>query len=108
MTQMPPISVFTETILYFDIIEVYYMKEVRKDGYIFRKSNRKNKKYDVFKNNKYIVSFGDNRYSQFKDRIGLYSHKDHNDKERRRLYYARHGKEAKKESAKYFSHKYLW
>jgi hypothetical protein len=86
------------------------MKEVRKDGYIFRKSNRKNKKYDVFNNNnnKYIVSFGDNRYSQFKDRIGLYSQLDHNDKERRRLYYARHGKEAKKESAKYFSHKYLW
>lgn len=84
------------------------MVSIHKDGYEFKKSKRKNKKYDVYKNNKYITSFGDNRYDQYKDKIGLYSYKDHNDKERKRLYYARHGKKADPESAKYFSHKYLW
>ena len=78
------------------------------NGYEFRKSKVKNKKYDVFKNGKKIVSFGDNRYQQYFDKIGMYSHKNHNDKKRRRLYYARHGKTAKLHSAKYFSHKYLW
>lgn len=76
--------------------------------YEFKKSTRKNKKYDVYKNNVYLVSFGDNRYEQYFDKIGLYSNKDHNDKERRRLYYTRHGKIAEKETAKWFSHKYLW
>ena len=55
-----------------------------------------------------IVSFGDARYSQFKDKLGSYSHLDNNDPKRKKAYYARHGKEAKKDSAKYFSHKYLW
>ncbi len=78
--------------------------------YEFKKSTRKNKKYDVYKNNVYLVSFGDNRYEHYKDQtpLKLYAHKDHNDKERRRLYYARHGKIAEKETAKWFSHKFLW
>tara|TARA_R100001463_G_scaffold22320_1_gene53504 strand:+ start:3378 stop:3614 length:237 start_codon:yes stop_codon:yes gene_type:complete len=71
------------------------------------KSTRKNKKY-MIKTDKGIVHFGDNRYNQFKDKIGLYRDLDHNDKKRRDLYYKRHGKSAKKDSAKYFSHKYLW
>ena len=75
--------------------------------YTFKKSIRKNKKYDVYKNGKYLVSFGDNRYEQYKDKIGLYSAKNHLDKKRRELYYKRHGK-AKFESSKWFSHKYLW
>ena len=78
--------------------------------YSFVVSRRKGKKYDVFKNGKYLVSFGQKGYAQFKDStpIKAYSHLDHGDKERRRLYYSRHGKDAKFESAKYFSHKYLW
>ena len=88
------------------------MKEFIKRGiYYFRKSARKNKKYDVFKKVdgelKKITSFGDNRYEQFKDKLGLYKHLDHGDKKRKDAYYARHG-DAKFESAKYFSHKYLW
>lgn len=75
--------------------------------YTFKKSKRKNKKYDVYKNGKYLVSFGDNRYGQYKDKIGSYSSKNHLDKKRRELYYKRHG-DAKFESAKWFSHKYLW
>lgn len=80
-----------------------------KDKLVFRVSRRKNKKYDVFnKDGKYIVSFGDNRYAQYKDKLGAYTQVDHNDKKRRELYYKRHGKSAKKYSAKYFSHTYLW
>ena len=82
--------------------------EVYKDGFLFKKSKRKNKKYDVFKNNRYVVSFGDNRYQQYKDKIGIYKDLDHGDKKRRDNYYARHGKESRMGTAKYFSHKYLW
>lgn len=80
--------------------------------YIFLKSKKKNKKYDVFykSTNTYITSFGDSRYQQYKDQTPnhLYRNLDHNDETRRRAYYARHGKDAKFESPKYFSHKYLW
>ena len=78
--------------------------------YTFKVSTRKHKKYDAFKNGKYVVSFGDNRYQQYKDSTPLHYYKklNHFDKKRRRLYYARHCKTAKKGSAKYFSHKYLW
>lgn len=80
-----------------------------KDNFIFKKSKRKNKKYDVFNlKNEYITSFGDNRYSQFKDKIGLYLSLNNNDKNRKRLYYLRHGKKAEKLTPKWFSHKYLW
>lgn len=75
--------------------------------YTFKKSKRKNKKYDVYKNGKYLTSFGDNRYQQYFDKIGIYSSLNHLDERRKDLYYKRHGK-AKFESAKWFSHKYLW
>lgn len=76
--------------------------------YTFKKSTRKNKKYCAYKNGKMIAHFGDKRYGQYKDKIGLYSHLDHGDKKRRDNYYARHGKTAKFESAKWFSHNFLW
>ena len=34
--------------------------------YTFKVSTRKHKKYDAFKNGKYVVSFGDNRYQQYR------------------------------------------
>ena len=77
----------------------------------FTRSTVKNKKYDVYvpKDGKLRkVSFGDNRYGQYHDKIGLYKHLDHFDNKRRTAYYKRHGKEAVKYSPKYFSHKYLW
>lgn len=84
-------------------------------SFIFSKSNRKNKKYKVtvkFKSKDKkdeTYNFGDKRYGQFKDTtpLKLYSSKDHNDKKRQSSYFARHGK-AKKYSAKWFSHRYLW
>jgi hypothetical protein len=79
--------------------------------YTFKKSTRKNKKYDVYRKStkEYITSFGDARYQQFKDSTPqhLYKHLDHNDEKRRKAYYARHGK-ATFESPKYFSHQFLW
>ena len=77
--------------------------------YQIKKSTMKHKKYmAVFKDK--TIHFGDNRYPQYKDKTGLklYSHLDHGDEKRKKQYYARHGKEAEKYSAKYFSHKYLW
>lgn len=78
------------------------------DIYNIVKSNRKNKKYDVYKNDKYNLSFGDSRYQQYHDKLGEYTNLDHNDMDRRKLYYARHGDYDKPMTAKYFSHTYLW
>lgn len=85
----------------------------------FRKSTRQNKKYDaVFadipQNGKLrgrVVSFGDTRYQQFHDAtpLRIYSHLDHNDPERRRLYLARHAKDLRVPySAGWFAARYLW
>lgn len=56
------------------------------------------------------VHFGDKRYMHYRDKVPLqlYTHLDHNDAERRRRYYSRHGVRAKKWTPKYFAHKYLW
>lgn len=54
------------------------------------------------------VYFGDQRYEQYFDKLSHYKHLDHQDKQRRRNYYSRHGKTATLYSAKYFAHKYLW
>ena len=76
------------------------------------KSTRKNKKYMVYvkteSGKKKLIHFGDSRYQHFKDKIGLYSHLDHNDPKRKANYYSRHGKATSKASAKYWSHKILW
>lgn len=74
-----------------------------------KKSTRKNKKYMIKYKDRW-VHFGDKRYQQFKDStpLKLYKHLDHGDKNRRKLYYARHGKTAKIGTPKYYSHKYLW
>lgn len=68
---------------------------------------------DMFPQEKRTLTFGDNRYQHYKDKIGFYSSLDHKDKKRRENYYKRHG--AAKEpktiedfTPKWFSHKYLW
>tara|TARA_Y100000004_G_C8900806_1_gene406307 strand:- start:691 stop:942 length:252 start_codon:yes stop_codon:yes gene_type:complete len=72
-------------------------------------SNKKNKKYMVL-TKKGVIHFGDSRYQQFKDKLGHYSHLDHNDKKRKERYYARHGEKnlKDKERAKYWAHRVLW
>jgi len=78
--------------------------------YVFKVSTRTNKKYDVYKDNKYLVSFGDKRYEHYEDKtpIKYYSNLNHYDTKRRDNYYKRFGNNPKFQSAKYFSHKYLW
>ena len=83
-------------------------------GYYIMKAKTKGKKYSIFtKENgkyKYLLSFGALGYEQFKDSTPerLYKHLDHNDNNRRRLYYLRHGRTNNKLSAKYWANKYLW
>ena len=80
--------------------------------YTFKISTKKNKKYDVYKNSKNLVSFGDKNYQHYKDITPLKycSNLDHLDLKRKQSYYKRFGKkeDAIFESAKYFSHNYLW
>ena len=45
---------------------------------------------------------------QYYDKIGKYSKYNHLDENRKKRYYKRHGNKAEFESAKYFSHAYLW
>ena len=83
----------------------------------FTKSKSKNKKYSVITPKGKKINFGDKRYPQFKDKIGMYSDKNHLDKKRRENYLSRakgiknkQGQLTYKnpESANYYSVKYLW
>lgn len=84
----------------------------------FRKSTKKNKKYDVYHDGKWIA-FGDVFSEQFKDStgLGLYSHMDHGDFKRREAYRKRASgiKNGKgeltykdKNSPNYWSYHFLW
>lgn len=73
-------------LLIFNIYHNYIMTKVGK--YNYEKSPVKNKKLRVVVNGKRI-DFGDSRYQHFKDRTGLWSQLDHNDKKRRANYRAR-------------------
>ena len=85
----------------------------------FKKSTRKGKKYMVRTPKGKLIHFGASDMEQYKDStgLGLYSHKDHGDKKRRKSYLARaKGIKDKngnltwkdKESANYYSVHYLW
>lgn len=85
---------------------------------MFRRSTRKNKKYMVYYKKKWI-HFGDRRFKQYRDSTGLnlYSHMDHNDKDRRNRYLARakaiknkYGELTYKDktSPNYYAVRYLW
>lgn len=65
---------------------------------------------DTKANTKKTIQFGDNRYGQFSDKtpLRLYSHKNHNDRKRKKAYYNRHKINYPKYSADWFSKKYLW
>ena len=76
--------------------------------YTFKVSTRKNKKYDAYKNGKYLLSFGSKNNEQYYDKIGFYKNLNHLDDKRRENYYKRFGKKAKPDTAKWFSHNYLW
>jgi len=83
----------------------------------FKKSTRKDKKYMVLYDNKWI-HFGDINYSQFHDSaLGLYKNMDHNDNKRRIQYKQRASKikdksgrltYLDKSSPNYWAYHYLW
>lgn len=82
----------------------------------FRKSKTKGKKYDALLMNKKTkrnktVPFGAKGYEHYEDStgLGLYSHLDHKDKQRRRNFMKRHNSNAKhKFSSAWFAKKFLW
>ena len=86
-------------------------------AYAFQKSTRKNKKYMVNYDHKWI-HFGDTRYDQYEDKaLGLYKDQNHYDKRRRESYLKRaKGIKDKngnltyldKTSPNYYSVKFLW
>lgn len=58
-------------------------------------SDKENKKYRArLLSDKKWIYFGHPDYEQYRDStgLGLWSHKDHKDNKRRRLFYSRHGK----------------
>jgi hypothetical protein len=85
------------------------------------KSTRKHKKYDIYvldnNNKKKKISFGDTKYQHYFDKLGKYSHLNHNDKKRRESY-RRRARGIKnysgqltfklKHSPNYYAYKYLW
>jgi hypothetical protein len=80
-----------------------------KDGYVFKVPKRNSKKkYDVYKDGNYLVSFGSNTNQQYKDKIGHYKNLDHLDKDKRKRFYSRFGNNPKYESALWFAKNYLW
>ena len=82
-----------------------------REGYKIYVSTRKGKKYDVYKDDKYIVSFGAFGLSQYKDLLGHYKSLDHNDKIRRNAFNSRFKRlidKHDKNSGIYWSSKYLW
>jgi hypothetical protein len=85
--------------------------------YNFKRSSRKHKKYDVYKNGKYITSFGDTRYEHYKDRLGAFKNLNHGN-EKRRQNYLKRAKAIKDKngkltwmnpmSANYYAVRFLW
>ena len=91
----------------------YSKKDYKLLGY--RKSKRKNAKYDAILENKKTkklkyVPFGAIGYENYRDLTGLNLYKTHNDPKKRRLYRARHKKDLKEGyySPGYFSYYITW
>ena len=83
---------------------------MKQGEYIIKVSNRRNKKYDVYKNGSYMVSFCDKRYQHYHDKFKNYSNLDHNDEKRRKAYRARHKNDRINDPdyAGYWAYNFLW
>ena len=70
------------------------------------------KKYSVYvkgqSGNPKLIHFGQLPYPHFRDKIGKHSRLDTNDPERKKRYYARHGRTNDKNTAGYWASKILW
>jgi hypothetical protein len=90
-------------------------ERIRKEKILYKPfpSKMKHKKYSVYvKNdngNPKLIHFGDNRYQQYRDKIGHYSHLDHEDPSRRKNYRSRHsGEQYDKNKAGWWAWHKLW
>lgn len=81
------------------------------------KKGPKGKKYTAIMPDGHLVHFGSSQYQQYKDSVPknlggkLWSHKNHNDKQRRKNYRIRHGAQGHyktKYSPAWFSYYFLW
>lgn len=89
------------------IITDYTKRKANSLGVIIKPSTNKNKKIDVFKNDKKIASIGDSKYLDYQLYIKTKG-KEYADK-RRELYKIRHSKDRKvKGSNGYYADNLLW
>ena len=90
-------------------------KTIQGTTYEISRSNRQGKKLMAKYTNKETgkqntIHFGDSKMEQYKDKTGIWSHKDHNDPERRKRYIDRHkaNENWSKPSAGLLSRYILW
>lgn len=95
-----------------DLVATRKIKDTLVYFYVSDKPAKKYKAVVWFKNRHRTFHFGDTKYFHYKDAISSYwSHLNHNDKERRRLYRLRHAGEglaSRFPSAGWFSWNFLW
>jgi len=87
-------------------ITSYSLRKAQENNLNIKPSTKKNKKIDVYKNGKFIVSIGDVRYKDYPTYI-LNNGKKYAD-ERRKLYYIRHNINSSKYSADNLAKLILW
>jgi len=89
------------------IITNYTKKKAKKLNVKVYPSTKKNKKIDIYKNNKYITSVGDINYLDYGYYLKLYGKKIAD--KRKKLYKLRHNKTRKiKGSNSYYADNLLW
>lgn len=89
----------------------WYRRQIDGKTYHITKSASKNKKYDVYLDNRKILSFGDRNYEQFNDKFGEFENLNHNDDKRRYSYRKRAegiGNLNNPQSANFWSYHFLW
>lgn len=89
----------------------WYREEINGKTYFITKSTNKKKKYDVYHNNKKILSFGARDYEHYFDKFGEFEKLNHNDKKRREAYRRRSegiGNLNNPLSSNFWSYHYLW
>jgi hypothetical protein len=88
-------------------ISKYSYQQAKRLGVEIYPSDKKNKKIDVYKNGKYIVSIGDDRYNDYPYYLSKYGKEYAN--YRRDLYWIRHNKDIYNYgSAGYYAARILW
>ncbi len=88
------------------VIKPYSYKRAEELNVTIKPSNKKNKKIDVYKNNKYICSIGDDNYTDYPTLL-LTDHKLA--RQRQILYHKRHKKYSNIiGSPSYYAYNILW